>query len=88
MFPACFPQRAVALRRPRVAASAAGRSGIVVSVHVREDCRHYSRRTVSEAEVVQRCRVDAATPTPFECPQHCLFFEPRPYRADGWSSGP
>lgn len=85
MFPACFSERAVALRRTPASAGRLGSSGIVVSVHVREDCRHYSRRTVSDAEVVQRCRVDAATVAPFECPQHCLFFEPRPYRADGWS---
>lgn len=56
-------------------------------VHVREDCRHYSRRTVSADEVVQRCRVDAAEVAPFECPQHCLFFEQRPYTDGGWSFG-
>lgn len=51
---------------------------------VRTDCRHYSRRTLSPTEVVQRCRLDMAEPMPFACPPHCLFFEPRPY-IDGGS---
>ena len=35
-------------------------------------------------EVVQRCRVDAAEATPFACPEHCLFFEPRSITDAGW----
>jgi hypothetical protein len=56
-------------------------------VSVRVDCRHYSRRTVSAEEIVQRCRVDAADAAPFSCPEHCLFFEERPYRDGGWTFG-
>lgn len=45
---------------------------------VRVDCRHYSTRSVSSAEVVQRCRLDAADSAPFACPDGCVFFEERP----------
>jgi hypothetical protein len=51
---------------------------------VREDCRHYSTRSTAGGEVVQRCRVDAAEATPFACPEHCLFFEPRSIADAGW----
>jgi hypothetical protein len=51
---------------------------------VREDCRHYSTRTVGNGEVVQRCRVDANLTAPFACPEHCLFFEPRAITDTGW----
>lgn len=55
---------------------------------VREDCRHYSSRTVRD-EVVQRCRVDANEVMPFACPEGCLFFEPRTLSDTGWSdAGP
>jgi hypothetical protein len=45
---------------------------------VRTDCRHYSTRTVTTDEVIQRCRIDAAEMTPFACPEGCLFYEDRP----------
>ena len=45
---------------------------------VREDCRHYTSRTVGDGEVVQRCKVGAADTMAFDCPQGCLFFEERP----------
>mgnify|MGYP001611034933 CR=1 FL=1 len=51
---------------------------------VREDCRHYSTRTTSTGEVVQRCRVGAADATPFACPEHCIFFESRSITDAGW----
>ena len=54
---------------------------------VREDCRHYSSRSVTTAEVVQRCRVDAAELAPFACPDGCLFFEPRSITDTGWRRG-
>jgi len=54
---------------------------------VREDCRHYGSRTVGAGEVVQRCRVDAATLTPFACPEGCLFFEDRPIGLGPYSGG-
>lgn len=51
---------------------------------VREDCRHYSTRSVGGGEVVQRCRVDMAEQAPFACPEHCLFFEGRSITDAGW----
>ena len=53
---------------------------------VRTDCRHYSSRSVTEGELVQRCRLGAAEEAPFSCPEDCLFFEPRPLDG-GWSVG-
>ena len=54
----------------------------------REDCRHYSSRTVGAGDVVQRCKVDAASVAPFECPEGCLFFEPRIITDASWRRGP
>ena len=54
------------------------------TVAVREDCRHYSTRTVASGEIVQRCRLDANETAPFACPDHCLFFEPRSITDAGW----
>lgn len=51
---------------------------------VREDCRHYSTRTTSSGEVVQRCRVGMAEAAPFACPEDCLFVEPRSITDAGW----
>jgi hypothetical protein len=50
---------------------------------VRQDCRHYSTRSVG-ADVVQRCRVAANDDAPFACPEHCLFFEARSITDAGW----
>ena len=50
---------------------------------VREDCRHYSSRSLPSGEVVQRCRLEVAEETPFRCPEGCLFFEPR-RMGSGW----
>ena len=52
---------------------------------VREDCRHYSTRTTTGGEIVQRCRVGAATDAPFACPDDCLFVEPRSITDAGWN---
>jgi hypothetical protein len=51
---------------------------------VREDCRHYSTRTIATGEVVQRCRVGMADQAPFACPEDCLFVEPRSITDAGW----
>ena len=50
---------------------------------VREDCRHYSTRSVG-ADVIQRCRLGVNEETPFACPEGCLFFEPRQITDAGW----
>ena len=55
---------------------------------VREDCRHYSSRTVAAGEVVQRCRLGAADVAPFQCPEGCLFFESRVITDATWRRGP
>ena len=55
---------------------------------VREDCRHYSTRTVSTGEVMQRCRLGANEPMPFACPEGCLFFEARRISGAGWPPEP
>ncbi|HLT16834.1 MAG TPA: hypothetical protein VK007_09040 [Acidimicrobiales bacterium] len=51
---------------------------------VREDCRHYSTRTIPTGEVVQRCRLSMAEDAPFACPPDCLFVEPRSITDAGW----
>jgi hypothetical protein len=51
---------------------------------VRQDCRHYSTRTVSGGEVIQRCRLGVNEEAPFACPEGCLFFEPRSITDAGW----
>lgn len=51
---------------------------------MRTDCRHYSTRSLDGGEQVQRCRVEAAELTPFACPEHCIFFEPRPLDLGPW----
>jgi hypothetical protein len=51
---------------------------------VRKDCRHYSTRTTPSGDMVQRCRLGAATEAPFACPEDCLFFEPRSLSNAGW----
>jgi hypothetical protein len=56
----------------------------MLAMGVREDCRHYSTRTVGGDEVVQRCRVDANLTMPFACPEDCLFFESRSITDAGW----
>jgi hypothetical protein len=54
-----------------------------LEVGVRTDCRHYSTRSQDD-EVIQRCRLEVNEPTPFACPDGCLFFEPRKISNAGW----
>ena len=51
---------------------------------VYEDCRHYSTRTTSAGDVVQRCRLGANEEAPFACPEGCLFHESRKVSGTGW----
>jgi hypothetical protein len=53
----------------------------------RTDCRHYAVRTLASGDKVERCKIDVATITPFDCPEDCLFFEPRPPMSAGWTVG-
>lgn len=57
----------------------------LVVMGVRDDCRHYIRRTTPAGDALERCRVDAAEEMPFACPEHCLFFEPRTISDSGWT---
>ena len=57
-------------------------------VAVREDCRHYLRRSTPAGDVVERCRVNANTDSPFACPEGCVFFEERAVSAAGWTQAP
>ncbi len=50
---------------------------------VREDCRHYSSRTLGSGETIQRCRLSVNEEAPFVCPEDCLFFEQRKM-GTGW----
>lgn len=59
----------------------------MVTVSVREDCRHYIQRTTHGGEVLQRCRLGAAEERPFACPDGCLFFENRVLSTAGWAKG-
>jgi hypothetical protein len=51
---------------------------------VREDCRHYVKRSTAGGEAIERCRLDANENNPFACPEGCLFFEPRKVSDAGW----
>ena len=50
----------------------------------RTDCQHYSSRTVSRGDKVDRCRLGVAQEVPFACPEDCLFFEARAISDAGW----
>ena len=52
---------------------------------VRSDCRHYSKRTTPSGNV-ERCRMDMAQAVPFDCPENCIFFEPRQISGVGWTT--
>ena len=51
---------------------------------VREDCRHYLRRTTTGGDRIEQCKLGANQTDPFACPDGCLFFEPRKVAEHGW----
>ncbi len=55
---------------------------------VRDDCRHYLKRSTPTGEAVERCRLNANLDNPFACPEGCLFFETRNVSSTGWTQGP
>jgi hypothetical protein len=55
---------------------------------VRDDCRHYLRRSTPTGEAVQRCRLNVNEDHPFGCPEGCVFFEPRKVDSAGWTQAP
>jgi hypothetical protein len=65
-----------------LAAATGGHNGRMA---VRDDCRHYVLRTTAAGDRLEKCRLDAAEPLPFACPEHCIFFEPRTISSAGWT---
>jgi hypothetical protein len=53
-------------------------------VGVREDCRHYARRTTTGGDRIEQCKLAANEANPFACPDGCLFFEKRMLADQGW----
>jgi hypothetical protein len=69
--------------------SVAGAEGLpagreLTTMAVREDCRHYSSRSLPDGDLRRRCRLDANEEAPFACPEGCVFFEPRAVSDAGW----
>jgi hypothetical protein len=52
---------------------------------VREDCRHYVRRSTSGGDRIEQCKLGANELNPFACPEGCLFFEKRVVADQGWT---
>jgi hypothetical protein len=44
---------------------------------VRDDCRHYVRRSTAGGDAIEQCKLGVNEADPFACPEGCLFFEPR-----------
>jgi hypothetical protein len=57
-------------------------------MEIRDDCRHYSSRSLPTGDTAQRCRLDVAQMMPFGCPDDCLFFESRGISDAGWQRPP
>jgi hypothetical protein len=53
-------------------------------VAVRDDCRHYVKRTTAGTDRIEQCKLGANQIDPFACPDGCLFFEPRTLAEHGW----
>ena len=53
---------------------------------VQTECRHYSSRATPSG-TVERCKLDMAQAVPFDCPENCIFFEPRDMTRLGWEEG-
>jgi len=57
---------------------------MIAAMGVRTDCRHYSSRTTTGGDSLQRCKLGVNEEMPFACPEGCVFFEPRPISGAGW----
>jgi hypothetical protein len=44
-------------------------------VPMREDCRHFARRTYDDGEVARFCVLDLAPEAPWRCPENCPQYE-------------
>jgi hypothetical protein len=43
---------------------------------MREDCRHFARRTYDDGEAARFCVLDLAPEAPWRCPENCASYEP------------
>jgi hypothetical protein len=44
---------------------------------VRDDCRHYIKRSTAGGDAIEQCKLGVNESDPFACPEGCLFHEPR-----------
>jgi hypothetical protein len=52
---------------------------------VREDCRHYVRRSTPGGDAIEMCKLSVNIIDPvFACPEGCLFYEPRTISDTAW----
>ena len=52
---------------------------------VRDDCRHYVKRSTAGGDAIEQCKVGMNETEPrFACPEGCLFFEERMISDTGW----
>ncbi|MHB8467761.1 MAG: hypothetical protein ACYDH6_08095 [Acidimicrobiales bacterium] len=52
---------------------------------VRDDCRHYVRRSTVGGDAIEQCKLAVNVSEPaFACPEGCLFYEPRTISDTGW----
>ena len=52
---------------------------------VRDDCRHYVRRSTAGGDAIEQCKLGANLIDPaFACPEECLFYEARRISDTGW----
>jgi hypothetical protein len=42
---------------------------------MREDCRHFARRTYDDGEAARFCTLDLAPEAPWRCPENCASYE-------------
>jgi hypothetical protein len=51
------------------------RSGTLLRMPMREDCRHFASRTYDDGEVARFCVLDLAPEAPWRCPDNCPSYE-------------
>ena len=53
---------------------------------MRQNCKHFERRSYPNGDTVRKCNLDLAPEAPWRCPEDCLSFPKR--RVDvNWSHG-
>jgi hypothetical protein len=57
----------------------------MVEMGVRDDCRHYVKRSTAGGDAIEQCKLAVNQSEPrFACPEGCLFHEPRTIADAGW----